>query len=206
MTNIDILKQTLVCGYNYHMWKYHIEQRCVPHKFSILVDGFQILTECKKKLSRFCTKALIYLTKANAETYSREWLMCSTSKGQVYCFVCKIFSKYCISCYSILSKLMKTQRSTRMPCLTDLTRNLGITSTSKLDEQIKSKHQYWRNVRERIIAVICSLSDGSLSFRGDNELFGCSNYFGRVAKFDPFILTRINRYRNFESEFVKNSM
>jgi hypothetical protein len=44
-----------------------------------------------KKQSRFCTKPLFYSTKADGETYSREWLVYSPSKGRIYCFVCKLF-------------------------------------------------------------------------------------------------------------------
>ena len=36
-----------------------------------------------KKQSRFCTKALFYATKVNRETYSREWLVYSPTKGRV---------------------------------------------------------------------------------------------------------------------------
>ena len=55
---------------------------------------------------------------------------------------------------------------------------------------------------ERITAVICSLAERGLPFRGDNEGFGSpnnGNYLGLldlVAKFDPFLLAHINRYGN----------
>ncbi|XP_013793798.1 uncharacterized protein LOC106477819 [Limulus polyphemus] len=55
---------------------------------------------------------------------------------------------------------------------------------------------------ERIIAVICTLAERGLPFRGNNEQFGSpdnSNYLGLlelVAKFDPFLLAHINRYGN----------
>ena len=53
---------------------------------------------------------------------------------------------------------------------------------------------------ERITAVICTLAERGLPFRGDNERFGSTNngsYLGLlelVAKFDPFLLAHINRY------------
>ena len=55
---------------------------------------------------------------------------------------------------------------------------------------------------ERISAVICTLAERGLPFRGDNEQFGSlnnGNYLGLlelVAKFDPFLLAYINRYGN----------
>nr|XP_028571626.1 uncharacterized protein LOC114589432 [Podarcis muralis] len=71
---------------------------------------------------------------------------------------------------------------------------------------------------ERIIAVICTLVEQGLPFRGDNEHFGSpnnGNYLGLlelVAKFDPFLLAHINRYghsgsdnpSSFMADFVFN--
>ena len=90
--------------------------------------------------------------------------------------------------------------------LTYLTRKRGYTLTSKLEEQIKVEQQYWWHVVERIAAVICTLAERGLPFRGDNEQFGSpnnGNYLGLlelVAKFDPFLLAHINRYGNSGSE------
>ena len=84
--------------------------------------------------------------------------------------------------------------------LTYQTRKRGYTLTLKLEEQIKEEQQYWRHVMERITAVICTLAERGLPFRGDNERFGSpnnGNYLGLlelVAKFDLFLLAHINRY------------
>ena len=57
----------------------------------------------------------------------------------------------------------------------------------------------------RIIAIICTLAERGLSFREENKRFGSPNngnylgLLGLVAKFDPFLLARINRYGNSES-------
>ena len=166
-----------------------------------------------KKQSRFCTKALFYATKVNGETYSREWLVYSPAKGRVYCFVCKLFPNHASS--SALasdgfddwhnSYLIQTHENSEKhtnAMLTYLTRKRGYTLTSKLEEQIKVEQQYWWHVMERIAAVICTLAERGLPFRGDNEQFGSpnnGNYLGLlelVAKFDPFLLAHINRYGN----------
>ena len=82
----------------------------------------------------------------------------------------------------------------RNATLTYLTRKRGYTFTSKLEEQIKAKEQYWWHVMERITAVICTLAEQSLPFRGNNKQFGSpnnDNYLGLlelVAKFYPFFL------------------
>ena len=55
---------------------------------------------------------------------------------------------------------------------------------------------------KRITAVICTLAERGLSFRGNNEQFRSpnnSNYLNLlelVAKFDPFLHAHINRYGN----------
>jgi len=99
-----------------------------------------------------------------------------------------------------LSTLMNTPRRNAM--LTYLTWKQGQTLTSKLDENIKAEKQYWRHVMERIIVVICTLSERGLSFRGNNKHSGSpdnGNYLGLLellAKFDQFPLAQINRYGN----------
>ena len=51
---------------------------------------------------------------------------------------------------------------------------------------------------ERITAVICTLAERSLPFRGNNEQFGSPNngnyhdLLELVAKFDPFFLAHID--------------
>ena len=54
---------------------------------------------------------------------------------------------------------------------------------------------------KRIIIVICTLAERGLSFIGGNERFGCNNgnyldLLELIAKFDSFLLSHINRYRN----------
>jgi hypothetical protein len=94
-------------------------------------------------------------------------------------------------------------------CHVDLpTRKQGQTLTSKLDEQIKAESQYWRHVMERVIAVICTFAERGFFGSPDN-----GNYLGLLellAKCDPFLLARINRYGNSEPGnpfyFVKSCM
>lgn len=44
------------------------------------------------KQKRYCSKKIFLGTKANGETYTREWLIYSPTTGCVYCFVCKLFN------------------------------------------------------------------------------------------------------------------
>ncbi|GIY36040.1 zinc finger MYM-type protein 1 [Caerostris darwini] len=75
-----------------------------------------------------------------------------------------------------------------------------------LEEEIRKEQQYWCRIIERVFAVICTLAERGLPFRGDNEKFGTpsnGNDFGLlelVAKFDPFLRDHIDRYENTGSE------
>ncbi|XP_032893241.1 zinc finger MYM-type protein 5-like [Amblyraja radiata] len=110
-----------------------VQHRCGPLSNSKRVS---------KKQSRFCTKALFYSTKVNGETYSREWLVYSPSKGRIYCFVCKLFPNIASSATSLASegfdnwqnpRLIQTHENSekhRNAMLTYLTRKRGQTLTS----------------------------------------------------------------------------
>ena len=70
---------------------------------------------------------------------------------------------------------------------------------------MKAEQEYWLHVMERISAVVCTVTERGLPFRGDNEQFGSpnnGNYLGLlelVAKLDPFLLAHISSYGNLGS-------
>jgi hypothetical protein len=45
-----------------------------------------------KNQVRYCSKGLFQNRKVNGEVYDREWLVYSPTTGNIYCFVCKLFS------------------------------------------------------------------------------------------------------------------
>jgi len=61
---------------------------------------------------------------------------------------------------------------------------------------------YWIDVLKRVVAVVKFLCERSLSFRGDNEVFGVpnnGNYLGileLISQFDPFLKEHILKYGN----------
>ena len=83
-----------------------------------------------------------------------------------------------------------------------LIRRQGRGLTQKLEEQIKTERDYWHHVLQRAIAVIRTLSERGLAFRGKNEKFGSpdnGNYMGLlelIAEFDPFLASHITKYGN----------
>ncbi|CAM1326808.1 Uncharacterised protein r2_g3576 [Pycnogonum litorale] len=67
---------------------------------------------------------------------------------------------------------------------------------------MKKEQEYWRHVLERVIAVVCTLAERGLAFRGSNEKFGSphnGNFLGLlelIALFDPFLANHIELYGN----------
>ena len=67
----------------------------------------------------------------------------------------------------------------------------------KLEEQINEEYSYWEHVLRRAVAVICTIAERGLAFRGTNENFGSlqnGNYLGLlelVSQFDPFLASHI---------------
>ena len=101
----------------------------------------------------------------------------------MYCFVCKLFPNHASSSAlasdgfddwhnSYLIQAYENSEKHTNAMLTYLTKKRGYMLTSKLEEQIKVEQQYWWHVMERITAVICTLAERGLPFRGDNERFG----------------------------------
>ena len=83
--------------------------------------------------------------------------------------------------------------------LTYLSRRQGLGLTHKLEEQIKRERDYWQHVLQRVVAVIQTLAERGLPFRGSNETFGSlenGNFLGLlelVAQFDPFLAGHIQK-------------
>ena len=58
-------------------------------------DGpFTASKQVYKNQSRSCSRNVFSSTKSNGETYPREWLVYFPTKRKVYCFVCKLFTKW----------------------------------------------------------------------------------------------------------------
>ena len=110
----------------------------------------------------------------------------------------------------ILFKLLKTQRSTEMPC--DLpNKEARAYANFKAGETNESRTTVGGMSWESNSAAVCTLEERGLHFTEDNEQFGFpnnSNYlnlFELVAKFDPFLLAQTIEIQIRKSLlFVKN--
>jgi hypothetical protein len=57
----------------------------------------------------------------------------------------------------------------RTASVTYLTRKRGSTIDCQLAEQMNNKWQYWKNVLERVVAVMITMAERGLPFRGNEE-------------------------------------
>ncbi|KAL4098169.1 hypothetical protein QTP88_022819 [Uroleucon formosanum] len=87
--------------------------------------------------------------------------------------------------------------------MTYLARSKAVGRVDKdLLSQRKKEMNYWRNVLERIVAVIKFLASRGLPFRGDNEIVGSpnnGNYLGCVellSEFNPLLANHLKTFGN----------
>ncbi len=86
--------------------------------------------------------------------------------------------------------------------LTYLTRKQCAGLGQQLEKQIQEEYNYWEHVLRRVIAIICTLAERGLAFRGTEERFGSLqnwNFLGLlqlISQFDPFLAAHILKYGN----------
>ncbi|KAH1177145.1 hypothetical protein KIL84_010847 [Mauremys mutica] len=141
------------------------------------------------------------------------WLLYSPSTGSVYCLVCKLFaykpstSRFAADGFrdwrnTVLIEQHENSTTHRDSMLTYLNRKQGFGLTQKLEEQIKGEREYWQHVFQRVTAVIQTLAERGLPFRGSNDTFESlqnGNFLGLlelVVQFDPFLAGHISKYGN----------
>ena len=137
----------------------------------------------------------------------------SPSQGKVYCFACRLFSNvdtaFTQSGFNdwkhasdlISSHECSTEHRNCTLIYSTRHRETGLIN-SELIRQFQQEQSYWRQVLERMIAVIKFLATRGLAFRGENEKIGSErnrNYLGileLLGKFDPFLAEHIEKYGN----------
>ncbi|XP_038156371.1 zinc finger MYM-type protein 1-like [Cyprinodon tularosa] len=144
----------------------------------------------------------------NGQRVQREWLMYSPSTGNVYCFACKLFSP---KTHSFVTGYCDWKHSERfgeheqsaehITCMQAVLNHAkGATVDADLFKQFQAESSYWRQVLQRVVAVIKFLAERGLAFRGKNESLGSplnGNYLGILevlAEFDPFLKDHIRKF------------
>ncbi|KAG6934570.1 zinc finger MYM-type containing 1, partial [Chelydra serpentina] len=103
---------------------------------------------------------------------------------------------------TVLIEQHENSTTHRDSILTYLNRRQGFGLTQKLEKQIKGEREYWQHVLQHVIAVVQTLAERGLPFRGSNDTFGSlqnGNVLGLlelVAQFDPFLAGHSSKYGN----------
>lgn len=150
----------------------------------------------------------------NGERVSREWLCYSPSRGKVFCFACKVFGQSQKSPFAThgfcdwkhaADKLAEHENSiSHRQAMVAYIRQSSDCGTvdSELRKQFNAECEYWKQVLERVVAVVKHLAECGLPLRGHTHVFGDvrnGNYLGSlelVSQFDPFLKAHIERFGN----------
>jgi len=171
-------------------------------------------TNSNKSITRYFNKALFIRKLKNNESVERKWLLYSPSKKSVFCFSCCLFNfsdtslcsqSGCNDWKHINSIILSHENSSAhgQSMMTYLARSkaVGRVDTDLLSQR-KKEVNYWRNVLERIVAVIKFLASRGLPFRGDDEIVGSpnnGNYLGcmeLLSEFDPLLANHLKTFGN----------
>jgi hypothetical protein len=138
----------------------------------------------------------------------------SPYQGSVYCFVCRLFSsKECKfssgSGYSdwkhAATRIAEHENNAdhgRCMLIYCSRHKTAGRLDSALAIQFETEQNYWRNVLQRVVAVVRFLCARGLPFRGDNEIIGSQKngtYLGileLISEFDPFLKEHIRLHGN----------
>lgn len=184
------------------------------NKDSDFSDTSRTYKDGNKSVTRYFNKALFIRKLKNNESVERKWLLYSPSKKSVFCFSCSLFNPSDVNLCSpsgcndwkhINHIILAHENSPahRQSMMTYLARSKAV---GRVDIELLSQHQkevgYWRNVLQRIVAVVKFLASRGLPFRGDNEILGSpnnGNYLGCVellSEFDPFLADHLKKFGN----------
>jgi hypothetical protein len=162
--------------------------------------------------SRMLSKSLFVRKLQNGETADRKWLVYSESQGTVFCAPCRLFGgKSSFAKEGFSDWKNGSQRMTEhekcddhMACIVAFKRrgNVHGRVETHLLVQMEEEIAYWRNVLQRVVAVIKSLSSRGLAFRGHDAQFGSvhnGNFLMAIeliAAFDPFLQQHVKEKGN----------
>ncbi|XP_073296367.1 uncharacterized protein [Primulina huaijiensis] len=146
----------------------------------------------------------------NGEESDRRWLLCSVSCNKIFCFCCKLFKKQVTKTgygqlanegcndWHNLSRCLANHEASKehMECMTNWLELERMLKTNKVIDagvqvQINKEREHWKQVLQRIIAVVQRLVKNNLAFRGSCEKLYVENnglflqMIEMIAEFDP---------------------
>ncbi|KAJ0179288.1 hypothetical protein K1T71_005000 [Dendrolimus kikuchii] len=158
----------------------------------------------------------------NGEKLHRRWMIYSQTKDAVYCFPCRIFglqntkigSSEGVCDWKHLGDYLKSHESSRQhkDCMLKwINLENGLKTCSTIDSlaqsQIEQERQRWRDILERLLAIVNFLASHNLGFRGHREKLtsdsGSSVTSGNfidlvklIARFDPGLRLHLQQVKD----------
>jgi hypothetical protein len=173
---------------------------------------------------------------SNGEKVDRRWLVYSMSSDRVFCFCCKLFvlssnkfaamgfddwnhSLVLIHEHETSQKHVETYLK-RLEMEHRLNTGIGPLIDNMLQKQLNAEKLHWRNVLQRLLAIVQFLSQRNLTFRGTSDKLddqNNGNFLGIIqllAQFDPVLCEYIRRIgsseindhylgKNMQNEFIQ---
>ncbi|KAJ0170969.1 hypothetical protein K1T71_013741 [Dendrolimus kikuchii] len=147
----------------------------------------------------------------NGEKLHRRWMIYSQTKDAVYCFPCRIFglentkigSSEGVCDWKHLGDYLKSHESSRQhkDCMLKwINLENGLKTCSTIDSlaqsEIEQERQRWRDILERLLAIVNFLASHNLGFRGHREYGNFIDLVKLIARFDPVLRLHLQQVKD----------
>ncbi|XP_022553099.1 uncharacterized protein LOC106383362 [Brassica napus] len=159
----------------------------------------------------------------NGDMQHRRWLVYSTTFDKIYCFCCKLFTRYkettqlggigFLDWNNTGIRLSQHETShDHIMCMSQwMELEMRLQKNQTIDkcvqEEIEKENNHWRELLLRLFSVVEYLAKSNIAFRGSNDKIGQENngnFLGNIemiGKFDPVMREHIRRITKGETRY-----